>query len=67
MATTQLVTPPNGGRSVGSRGVAQDKLYVTNCKLCGWGIFRPQRAVWSLNPMGLVHEPGQCREETRRA
>ncbi len=60
----QLCEAPNNGkripRSMGT-GVAQDKLYISQCKLCGWGIFKPQRPVWSTSPIGWVHAAGDCR------
>lgn len=29
--------------------------YVTQCKICGQGVFSSQLWHWSVNPIGIVH------------
>ncbi len=62
MALLPLYEAPNGGQVTGFKGSAKDALYISQCKRCGWGIFKPTRPVWSTDPIGWVHPSGQCRE-----
>ena len=40
--------------------VGLTNAYVTQCKICGLGIFTGHKRHWSRKPLGLVHD--ECQE-----
>jgi hypothetical protein len=41
--------------SVVGNNASINNLYVSQCKICRDGIFRPQPFEWNNNPIGLCH------------
>ena len=38
--------------------------YITQCKICGWGIYGHQPYQWAQKPLGLSHT--ECIETERK-
>jgi hypothetical protein len=48
MARVSAPSPKLGGQAISSQ-------YVTQCKICHFGIYEHQARVWSTSPLGLCH------------
>jgi hypothetical protein len=54
---------PISGSSPAKMRIPTDSPHlVTNCKVCMHRIFPDEPRQWSTNPMGVIHMPGDCKE-----
>lgn len=61
MTTVPRLSKPVRHRSNGLTASSSTSGHRSQCKICGLGLFSHQDAVWSRQPMGLVH--AECARE----
>lgn len=49
-----------------SSGSTSKDDYITQCKLCGYGIFKKHKWIWLREPIGMSHAECKERKENGR-